>query len=101
MFVTVVDKEVIEGGIENVLQQQFCVGVLEKERLSECYEQIGVERYVIEECINNPAFFRNNIEVYENFTFGMVSMVDMFKIDKSFEKWCLSSCISFTIMWVK
>ena len=44
MFVTVVDKEVIEVGIENVVKQQFCVGVLEKKRLSECYEQIGVEQ---------------------------------------------------------
>ena len=82
MFVTVVDKEVIEVEMENVVKQQFSIGVLEQNQLRECYEQIGVEQYAVEECISNSAFIRNTIEVHEECSFGMVSMVDMFKLDK-------------------
>ena len=82
MFITVENKEVKEIEIENVLEQEFCVGLLEQSKLIEYCEQIGVEAYVVEECINNSTFIRNTIEVYENFSFGIVSMVDMFEIDK-------------------
>lgn len=82
MFFAVVDKEVREIEFENVAQQDFCVGLLGQERLSRCCEEIGVEQYVVEECINNSNFIRNTIEVYENFSFGIVSMVDVFDVDK-------------------
>ena len=82
MFFTVIDKEVREIEIENVVKQDFCVGLLGQERLSRCCEEIGVEQYVVEECINNSNFIRNTIEIYENFSFGIVSMVDVFDMDK-------------------
>lgn len=82
MFLTITDKEVREIELENVLQQDFCIGILEQSRLSECCKQIGVEEYVVEECINNSALIRNAIEVYEDFSYGIVSVVDMFELNK-------------------
>ena len=82
MFLTIIDKEVREIKSENVLQHDFCVGLLGQNRLRECCKQIGIEEYVVEECINNSAFIRNAIEVYEEFSFGIVSLVDMFEHNK-------------------
>lgn len=82
MFLTIVDEEVKEIELESVLQHDFCVGMLEQNRLRECCKQIGIEEYVAEECINNSAFIRNTIEVYEEFSFGIVSLVDMFEHNK-------------------
>ena len=82
MFLTITEKEVKEIEQESVLQHDFCVGLLEQNRLRECCKQIGIEEYVVEECINNSAFIRNTIEVYEEFSFGIVSLVDMFEHNK-------------------
>ena len=82
MFFTIENKEVKEIEPENVVQHDFCVGSLEQSKLRECCRQIGIEEYVVEECINNSAFIRNTIEVYEDFSFGMVSLVDMFEHSK-------------------
>ena len=82
MFLTIADKEVKEIELENVLQNDFCVGMLDQNKLRECCKQIGIEEYVVEECINNSTVIRNAIEVYEEFSFGIVSLVDMFEHDK-------------------
>ena len=82
MFLTIADKEVKEIELESVLQHDFCVGMLEQNRLRDCCKQIGIEEYVVEECINNSALIRNTIEVYEEFSFGIVSLVDMFEHNK-------------------
>lgn len=82
MFLTIADKEVKEIELENVLQHDFCVGMLDQNKLRECCKQIGIEEYVVEECINNSTVIRNAIEVYEEFSFGIVSLVDMFEHDK-------------------
>ena len=50
MFLTIADKEVKEIVLESVLQHDFCVGMLEQNRLRECCKQIGIEEYAQSRC---------------------------------------------------
>lgn len=77
MFYTIFEKVIREVSLEQVANQKICVGSLTLEELQTNYPVLGLTEYAVTECINNINWFHNTIEVYEDFSFGMVSVVDM------------------------
>ena len=82
MFVTIIDKKVREIDIRENPIQEFCVGIMSDCELQENYKQVGIDEFAVEECINNNALFHNTIEVYDHFSFGIISIIDMFDVER-------------------
>lgn len=82
MFITIIDKKVKEIDRNEVSAQEFCIGIMSDSELQESYEQIGIHKFAVEECINNNSFFHNNMEAYDDFYLGVISIINMFEVEK-------------------
>lgn len=82
MFITIIDKKVQEIDIRENPIKEFCVGIMSDFELQENYKQVGIDEFAVEECINNNALFHNTIEVYDHFSFGIISIIDMFDVER-------------------
>ena len=82
MFITIIDKKVQEIDIRENPIKEFCVGIMSDCELQENYKQVGIDEFAVEECINNNALFHNTIEVYDHFSFGTISIIDMFDVER-------------------
>jgi magnesium transporter len=82
MFITIIDKKVKEIDRNEVSAQEFCIGIMSDSELQESYEQIGIHKFAVEECINNNSFFHNNMESYDDFYLGVISIINMFEVEK-------------------
>lgn len=82
MFVTIADKKVQEVDWKDVSLQEFYIGIMSDGELQENYRQVGIHEFAVEECINNTSLFHNTMEVYDDFSFGIISIIDMFEVER-------------------
>lgn len=82
MFITIVDKNVKKIDIEEVSMHDFCIGIMSNNELLENYNLVGIHEFAVEECIDNTSLFHNTMEVYDHFSFGIISLIDMFDIER-------------------
>lgn len=60
----------------------FQIGVLKLKEFEESAAQLDINAREVEACVNNVTIFRNTIEVYEGYTFGMLSVIDVLNLSK-------------------
>ena len=82
MFITIVDKKVQEIDRKEVPMQEFCIGIMSNSELQENYEEVGIHAFAVEECIDNTSFFHNTMEVYDDFYLGIISIINMFEVER-------------------
>lgn len=52
-------------------------GYLTKEQLEENYASLGISEAAVRECLAEKERFRNSFDVYDDFSFGMMNIVDV------------------------
>lgn len=80
MFYTFRDDEVVTMPMEDVTAGELIVGCMTLEELRECYPKLGISDYAMDECVNNLLVYFNSIEVYDNFSFGTISVINMMEL---------------------
>ena len=80
MFFSIYEKEIREVTLEQIDSHDICVGYLTLEELRKCYDQLGLSEVAVKDCMTDFTHFRTSIDVYEEFSFGMINIVDILNL---------------------
>lgn len=80
MFYAIHEKEIREVALEQLDNHDICVGYLTVQELRECYEQLGLSKIAVQDCMTDFTHFRTSIDVYDEFSFGMINVVDVLNL---------------------
>ncbi|NBK91461.1 magnesium transporter [bacterium 1XD21-13] len=80
MFYSIHEKEIREVSLEQIDSHDICVGYLTLEELRKCYEQLGLSEVAVKDCMTDFTHFRTSIDVYDEFSFGMINIVDILNL---------------------
>lgn len=80
MFYSIHEKEIREVTLEQVDSHDICVGYLTLDELRKCYEQLGLSEVAVKDCMTDFTHFRTSIDVYDEFSFGMINIVDILNL---------------------
>ncbi|MCI8557176.1 MAG: magnesium transporter [Lachnospiraceae bacterium] len=80
MFYSIHEKEIKEVTLEQIDSHDICVGYLTLEELRKCYEHLGLSEVAVKDCMTDFTHFRTSIDVYDEFSFGMINIVDILNL---------------------
>lgn len=80
MFYSIHEKEIREVTLEQIDGHDICVGYLTLEELRKCYESLGLSEVAVKDCMTDFTHFRTSIDVYDEFSFGMINIVDILNL---------------------
>ena len=80
MFFAIHDKEIREVALENLGEHDICVGYLTLDELRKCYRELGLSEIAVKDCMTDFTHFRTSIDVYDEFSFGMINIVDILNL---------------------
>ena len=80
MFYEIENKEVKEVRIENISSQSISVGFLTMEELEENLDLLRINRNVIADCMADQTHFRTSLDIYEDFSFGIINIVNVMDV---------------------
>jgi len=80
MFYSIHEKEIREIELEQVDSHDICVGYLTTEELRKCYRQLGLSEVAVQDCMTDHTHFRTSIDLYDEFSFGMINIVDILNL---------------------
>ena len=66
--------------LEQIDSHDICVGYLTLEELRKCYEHLGLSEVAVKDCMTDFTHFRTSIDVYDEFSFGMINIVDILNL---------------------
>ena len=69
--------ELREISPEEAAENELAVGYIEKDELADAILRFGFTDTSAEECLNERDNYRNAIEIYDGYTFGMVNIVNV------------------------
>ncbi|MGL4792048.1 MAG: magnesium transporter CorA family protein [Anaerotignaceae bacterium] len=72
-----ITNEIKEIKIENINPQIITVGHITLEELKEYNHIFGFSEFAISECSNASENFRNSIDVYDDYSFGIINIIDV------------------------
>lgn len=76
MFYTIKNNEISQIEPEN-LSDEMTVGYLTVAQLSEYQKLLQIDQTVLEECLADRNHFRTSLDVYDEYSFGMINIVNM------------------------
>ncbi|WP_066714542.1 magnesium transporter CorA family protein [Clostridium sp. Marseille-P299] len=82
MFYSIRDSKLVEVSLDNIQlndiqSDNINIGYLTMDELKKCYKQLGISEYLITEGFADQTHFRNSIDVYDDFTFGYINIVNI------------------------
>lgn len=80
MFYSIHNKEIQEISLEQLDSHDICVGYLTLEELRKSYKQLGLSEVAVRDCTTDFTHFRTSIDVYDEFSFGMINIVDILNL---------------------
>lgn len=80
MYYTIRNKEILTITPDQRKDGEICVGFLTMNELLDCYESLGLAESAINDCMNDSTHFRNSIDVYDDFSFGIINIVNMMNV---------------------
>lgn len=80
MFYSIHEKEIHEVTLEQLDDHDICVGYLTLDELRKCYKQLGLSEVAVKDCMTDFTHFRTSIDVYDEFSFGMINIVDILNL---------------------
>ena len=80
MFYSIHEKEIREIQLEQVDSHEICVGYLTLEELRKCYKKLGLSEIAVQDCMTDHTHFRTSIDLYDEFSFGMINIVDILNL---------------------
>ena len=80
MFYSIHNKEIREIGLEQLDFHDICVGYLTLDELKSCYQELGLSEVAVKDCMTDFTHFRTSMDVYDEFSFGMINIVDILNL---------------------
>lgn len=80
MFYSIHNREIQEISLERLDSHDICVGYLTLEELRKSYKQLGLVEVAVKDCMTDFTHFRTSIDVYDEFSFGMINIVDILNL---------------------
>lgn len=80
MFFSIHDKAIKEVSLEQLDSHDICVGYLTVDELRDCYKELGLSEIAVKDCMTDFTHFRTSIDVYDEFSFGMINIVDILNL---------------------
>lgn len=80
MFYSIHEKEIHKIELEQLDAHDICVGYLTLDELRKCYKQLGLSEVAVKDCMTDFTHFRTSIDVYDEFSFGMINIVDILNL---------------------
>lgn len=80
MFFKIEDKKVLPIELEKITKETPCLGFLSLSQLKDNYEQLGISPIVVESCFSDQARFYTSMDVYEDFSFGIINIIDVMNV---------------------
>ena len=80
MFFSIHDKAIKEVSLEQLDSHDICVGYLTVDELRGCYKELGLSEIAVKDCMTDFTHFRTSIDVYDEFSFGMINIVDILNL---------------------
>ena len=80
MFYSIHNKEIREISLEQLDFHDSCVGYLTLDELKSCYQDLGLSEVAVKDCMTDFTHFRTSMDVYDEFSFGMINIVDILNL---------------------
>ena len=80
MFFSIHEKEIREITLDQLEEHDICVGYLTLDELRKCYKELGLSEVAVKDCMTDFTHFRTSIDVYDEFSFGMINIVDILNL---------------------
>ncbi len=80
MFYSIHNKEIREISLEQLDFHDICVGYLTLDELKGCYQDLGLSEVAVKDCMTDFTHFRTSMDVYDEFSFGMINIVDILNL---------------------
>ena len=80
MFYSIHNKEIREISLEQLDFHDICVGYLTLDELKSCYQDLGLSEVAVKDCMIDFTHFRTSMDVYDEFSFGMINIVDILNL---------------------
>lgn len=74
------DNEIKKTQIENVNADVISIGFLSMEQLAQHQDKLGIQMNVIVEYIKDQTHLRSNVDVYREFSFGIINIVNVLNL---------------------
>lgn len=72
-----ISEELREIAIGTIREDRLTVGYVDVEALKASYQSLGVSEKDLNECVLDSVNFRSSIEVYENYSFGILNILNV------------------------
>ena len=80
MFYSIHEKEIQKIELEELNSRDICVGYLTVDELRKCYKKLGLSEVAVQDCITDFSHSRTSLDVYDDFSFGMITTVDILNL---------------------
>ena len=80
MFYSIHNKEIREISLEQLDFHDICVGYLTLDELKSRYQELGLSEVAVKDCMTDFTHFRTSMDVYDEFSFGMINIVDILNL---------------------
>lgn len=81
MFYIIKDGMCIPSEYADMKQDSISVGYLSLEDIIEDYEKYGIDKNVIDECSLDKTHFRTTLDVYDQYSFGIINIINLQEIN--------------------
>lgn len=80
MFYTINETGVHKTELQAISPMDVNAGYLTLDELQSCYEDLGFSEAAVRECENDQTFFRTSMDIYDDFSFGIINIVDVTEV---------------------
>jgi magnesium transporter len=80
MFYSIYQGEIIQTTLENLRHDRINVGYLTLEELRLYQRELNIDDAVISDCIQDKTQFRTSVDVYDEYSFGIINIVDLMDV---------------------
>lgn len=77
MFYEYIGDKIKEIDFNDVDNSKLTVGYINNSELQDCYEKFGFSQNTVSACVQPSSLFRSGVEVYDNYTFTELKIVDV------------------------
>ncbi len=84
MLYTMKDNLVKKIEVNEIDPKMPVIGYVDVDGFADIYKHFNVDELVLRECLAEKTHFRSSIDIYENFTFGLMNLLEISKLDRGF-----------------
>lgn len=75
-FYSIQDSVEEEVNLQNLEEEKINIGYIDYEQLKNCHEKFGFADTTVKECIMDENNFRSSIDVYDDYSFCIINIID-------------------------